>query len=354
MARTRPVHPSTPLDALHGLLRLFLARRGLPLQDRPPEDFTSDWAELLPALRRHRLLSLAHWTLHQYSPPIPAAVREELEGAFFAAALRHERLREALLAIGGAFRARGIPLMALKGMVLAETLYPEPACRPMEDLDLLVRPEDLPAAGETLIGLGYTDVTFGPEDFRDPVTGLVVDLHAELLNATRLPVRRLAWEPDLPAWWDRAHPFGSPESGLRAPDPADHLRYLCVHAWLHHGLARPLSLVDIALLAARQAEPGAEGPWPAALPGERRARWYALGACRTRLSVGGTVLAEALSPPDCAGWLERRLWGPAVRGRLPGAVRYAHLWWALPAPGRLRLLFQLLRALARRLRGRDD
>lgn len=354
MARQSPAHPALPADHLAELLRRFLSRQGVPLLGETPAPFAPDWGELLPALRRHRLLPLAHWTLRQDPPPIPAAVREELEAACFAAALRHERLREALLAIGGGFRARGIPLMALKGMVLAETLYPEPACRPMEDLDLLVRPEDLPAAGETLIGLGYTDVTFGPEDFRDPVTGLVVDLHAELLNATRLPVRRLAWEPDLPAWWDRAHPFGPPGSGLRAPDPADHLRYLCVHAWLHHGLARPLSLVDIALLAARQAEPGAEGPRPAALPGERRARWYALGACRTRLGVGGTGLAEALSPPDCAGWLERRLWGPAVRGRLPGAVRYAHLWWALPAPGRPRLLFQLLRALARRLRGRED
>jgi hypothetical protein len=55
----------------------------------------------------------------------------------------------------GTFAREGIPVVALKGVVLAVLVYSEPALRPMQDVDLLVRSGDLEAADAALRGLGY-------------------------------------------------------------------------------------------------------------------------------------------------------------------------------------------------------
>src|SRR5438477_6454932 len=45
--------------------------------------------------------------------------------------------------------------VVLKGAYLAECVYPAPGLRPMNDIDLLFRPEDLPAVAGVLHALGY-------------------------------------------------------------------------------------------------------------------------------------------------------------------------------------------------------
>jgi Uncharacterised nucleotidyltransferase len=69
--------------------------------------------------------------------------------------LRIERLLQEL---GGALRAlaaSGLPVMPLKGAILATRAGFDPFRRPMADLDLLVRPADRDPARATLASLGY-------------------------------------------------------------------------------------------------------------------------------------------------------------------------------------------------------
>jgi len=325
----RPTNPESPI---YPFLRRFLARMDVPVgegADAPP-----DWGAAAALLARYRLRPMAYWLLRgsgrEAGPDLPAV----LESAFFAAALRYERLAAALEEIGAAFWRRGIPGIVLKGMAVAGRLYPEPACRPMEDLDLLVRPTDAAAGGRTLVDLGYSDLSFGPEDFRHPGNGVTVDLHVGLLNATRLPIRRLAWQPDPEGLWSRSRPLDLAGGRLRLLDPRDHLAYLCHHFWLHHGLRRPLNMVDICLELEHTRALPADGPAPPPGPASR-GLWYALGACRDRL---GLDLPGPLSPPSGAGPLERLVQRYARRGRLPEAMRYAYLWFALPPASRWRLL----------------
>jgi hypothetical protein len=61
------------------------------------------------------------------------------------------QLGEVLAACAG----RGLRPIALKGVHLAGLIYPEPALRPMNDIDLLFTPEELPAAEALLASLGY-------------------------------------------------------------------------------------------------------------------------------------------------------------------------------------------------------
>jgi hypothetical protein len=57
-----------------------------------------------------------------------------------------------------AFDSAGIESMPLKGALLAARYYPAPGLRPMNDLDLLVRPHDEARALAALEGLGYRPI----------------------------------------------------------------------------------------------------------------------------------------------------------------------------------------------------
>ena len=63
----------------------------------------------------------------------------------------HEELAAALRALAGA----GIEAMPLKGSILTTRHGLDPYCRPMADLDILVRPADREAARTAIAGLGY-------------------------------------------------------------------------------------------------------------------------------------------------------------------------------------------------------
>jgi hypothetical protein len=69
--------------------------------------------------------------------------------------LRIGRLLDELAAALRALAAAGLPVMPLKGAILATRPGSDPFRRPMADLDLLVRPGDRDAARATLTSLGY-------------------------------------------------------------------------------------------------------------------------------------------------------------------------------------------------------
>src|SRR5262245_33252080 len=60
-----------------------------------------------------------------------------------------------------ACRKAGIEVLPLKGALLAASYYAEPGLRPMNDLDLLARPEDEPRLVALLAQLGYQPIARG-------------------------------------------------------------------------------------------------------------------------------------------------------------------------------------------------
>ena len=72
---------------------------------------------------------------------LPAAVREHLKASYYATAARNTLLFRELSRILAALAEAEIPVILLKGVDLAQTLYPDPALRLMGDLDLLDNPK---------------------------------------------------------------------------------------------------------------------------------------------------------------------------------------------------------------------
>jgi len=200
----------------------------------------------------------------------------------------HERQ---LLALLSALRAAGVEPLLVKGYAAAR-LYPEPALRPYGDIDLLVRPEEAPAAAAATHPLRGE--------------GCPVDLHGKLGELG---------EPEEVARRAERIPLG--ETEVRVPGAEDHLRFLCRHLF-EHGAWRPLWLCDIG--AALEARP-AGFDWDYFLAGTRQdALACALGLAHRLLGARLEGAPPWVGARPVPAWLTAALlrrWGSGHRHREP-------------------------------------
>jgi hypothetical protein len=117
-----------------------------------------DWARIAQVAIPNRMAHLLRRILSTRSiwETLPAAPRAEI-------AASADRLRQNADTLGGFLArylqraaARGIPTAVLKGLSISSNIYGDPAMRPGGDIDLLVRPHDVPACLAALeeIGIG--------------------------------------------------------------------------------------------------------------------------------------------------------------------------------------------------------
>jgi Uncharacterised nucleotidyltransferase len=268
-----------------------------------------------------------------------------------------EELRAALRALAGA----GVPVVPLKGAILATRPGADAFRRPMADLDLLVRPADLAAARAALERLGYRrrpDRTRQPthDTFELPGNEQVVSFDGEHPDNPRpielhVEVKRHLWgwvdDDDLtPLLWAGAADGAVLGEPALLPTAAAFLAHLAIHATsdllLGRGrLVQWLDLVEVAGAAEVGEAVVAELPHP-------RLAYPALHLAARRLParVPGTALAglaalEARVPARLARWAAR----VALDGRAglqaarlaPGDESSFEARWLRWAPSRWRL-----------------
>jgi hypothetical protein len=203
---------------------------------------------------------------------------------------RHRRIASLLQHIDANARAAGLALVALKGAALHALGLYAPGERPMADIDLLVRPDELDTATHLLQDMGYVHSfdnwrhrVFIPANGEPPHclgehrdTPINIELHTRIHE--RLPVRSV----DITARIDPC----TPSPGLNPyPSNAALMSHLLLHAAgnLCNRSLRLLHLHDLALLARRMTpedwdalldaeEPGP--PWWALPPLRLVARYY--------------------------------------------------------------------------------
>lgn len=197
-----------------------------------------NWESLLALAERHRLTAFLHRHLRDAPlPPWAAAQLRERHRANVRAALF---ISAELRRLTDALAADGVESLAYKGPALAVQAYGDLSLRTYEDLDLLVRPADVPRALDVLGKEGYTPVLmlsttqeryFRQVDGDYPLvhrdTGALVELHA------RVSSLRFGVPIETDALMRRAVPIALGGTEVRALAPEDLLLVLCVHGAKH-------------------------------------------------------------------------------------------------------------------------
>ncbi len=136
-------------------------------------------------------------------------------------------------------------IMILKGASLPETVYPRPGLRMMEDIDILVRPED---RKKFIALMGRHGYQVDPSRGHCLLKGnTIVDLHTDALNVDRIGSRKWLFPAGMQPVWDHTVPWKAGYRQIRRPSDADTVLLLVQHA-LKHSCARIIWFVDIWLL----------------------------------------------------------------------------------------------------------
>ncbi|MBM4284540.1 MAG: nucleotidyltransferase family protein [Deltaproteobacteria bacterium] len=214
----------------------------------------------LHLLREHRVSPLVYHHLSAHSRqvvgevPHLAALRTDFSRSLQTVRRQELETADLLRRLADA----GVECVLLKGADLRHRLYPEPATRPMGDLDLLIPPAQLAPARRVMAELGYTPFQWTPElapgylerfDHElgldpPPDRELVVDLHWE--------IREVGFLYSLP--YDDLRPscLGPVRGGVPVLvlSPEHLLIHLCLHTYDEINTTGLLKLLDLALAAA--------------------------------------------------------------------------------------------------------
>jgi hypothetical protein len=165
--------------------------------------------------------------------------REEYAASTIMSLRRRALLDEVLLTLS----ERELSTALLKGIAYVDTIYANAAERPMNDIDLLVRPAQLPDVMRAMLDLGFERVGMSRKlsgyyhaipFHRD---GVIIEMHRNIMQPHRTAIRM----GDI---WKRAVPdsYGTRAKRL---DPVDEL-LLCIMHIARHELAVPaINYVDV-------------------------------------------------------------------------------------------------------------
>ncbi|MBI3780597.1 MAG: nucleotidyltransferase family protein [candidate division NC10 bacterium] len=115
----------------------------------------TDWNALFECGDRQGVAGVLYCQLVESDCSLPQAVRRYVDRELVVRRLWNSHLNAALDEALYALDAAGVRTVALKGPVLGERLYSDPAVRLSTDLDLLVVPSDLDRAAAALESIGY-------------------------------------------------------------------------------------------------------------------------------------------------------------------------------------------------------
>ena len=291
----------------------------------------SDWDETLRLARQARLLGvLGHRLLARDELELPAPVRGHLRAAVHYAAYRMQLVRMELRDLERALPP-DIPVVLLKGAAYIVQSLPIAAGRAPNDVDLLVRRQDLDRAEAALLTAGWVSEvqdTYDQRYYREwshelppmryPGHALQVDLHHTIAPVTgRVRV-------DDALLFERPPPVTG--SRYLVLDPSDQIVHAALHLFQDSELRGGLrDLVDIDGLIRHHLagdEDGARLLDRARRHGAGRALWYALNYCRCWLGTPVPADRDLPAPPGPVrrgmDWVFARCGPPRIPDRAPG------------------------------------
>lgn len=213
--------------------------------DRLPEESGSQelWERILHRAERHGLSPLLYWKFRHDQTLLPPAIYNQFKRAYLTNLGRNRIFFAELDRVLGLLTSQGIKVVLFKGAVFARTLYEDIGLRPMSDLDILIRKEDIPGAVHLLKQHGYEEpVLHQSELLKQDVTH---DVHLRQARAPHVDIEvhwllvggeKFRQKTDMAWFWQRIVPLAGWGEGVATLSPTAHLLYVCAHLGYQHGL----------------------------------------------------------------------------------------------------------------------
>ena len=215
-------------------------------------DIKIDWTKLRELAFRHRVLPLLYKALIENSgAEFPADAQAAISKDYRANTARNIYLAQELLGTLELFESSDLDAIPIKGPLLADKVYGDIALRQIDDLDTLIRVEDLGKVSEVLVLHGFRPslaqvdknalrVIRGDGEcaFISPQGDYRLDVH------WRIDPRGFYSKIDHQVIWEESNRSLFLEKNIRVLADMDHLVLLCLQN-LHHQWSRLIWTYDI-------------------------------------------------------------------------------------------------------------
>jgi hypothetical protein len=204
-----------------------------------------NWEKVLESAFWHGTAPLLYHNLKnlEESKLIPPDVMERLKTDYHRNIGKNLYFYGALSDILKAFRENGIKVIVLKGAALAQTVYGNIALRPMSDIDLLVKKEDLPRAEKIMLELGYLFEEDKPREwyienhfhlgYFHPEKTILVEVHWHIGRPSHPSQIAITDTGIIERWWERAETVEISGMKTLVLSPDDLLFHLTLHFIKH-------------------------------------------------------------------------------------------------------------------------
>lgn len=234
---------------MHGPSRDFLrlslrVRRDVAAREEMRARLSSeelDWSILSRLIEGERIGPLLH-RLWRDEPAVPAEIKNRLRQSYLLTGHRNLILLRELEPTIAALEAAGVAVIVLKGAALAEIVYRNIAVRPLMDVDLLMRREQLGIALPALSAAGFAPTkaetragsTAAYENelllIKPAAIAIPIEIHWSLFDSPYYQERLR-----LEHCWRNAVDFRLGNRTAKMLDPISQILHLCGHLVLHHG-----------------------------------------------------------------------------------------------------------------------
>ncbi len=124
-----------------------------------------DWSDIVFQLVTHRTINMFCYNLKKYNlfDKLEKEIQRLLDSQWQVYGERNRHYQKELTQVLSAFNEYGVVVPILKGNLLASIVYPQIETRIFNDLDLIMRLEDVVPVTEALEGIGYIQGHFDEE-----------------------------------------------------------------------------------------------------------------------------------------------------------------------------------------------
>lgn len=193
-----------------------------------------EWRHVVALARQQSVSPLLHHRLKSLALSLPIELADELKNDHLVLSMRNVRLYHGLGNLLRLLQEKNIAVIVLKGAYLAEVVYGDVGLRGMNDIDLLVKKDDLPRVDQELLASG-----FEATDFNRTITEINhhfgyklpgSDIRAEI-HWTLMAIENIA--KDIDGLWSRSQSATIAQVSTRVLSPEDLLLHLCLHMTKH-------------------------------------------------------------------------------------------------------------------------
>jgi len=226
-----------------------------------PPEHTPDWTPLVEKARQEGVSAVLfhNITKHHLESLVPQESYKDLSNHYYTNLKRNMAIIGALRKVLATFQEAGIPCIVLKGIALAEHVYPSIAMRGMSDVDILVKKDDLFKVDDYLSSLGYISqdssvakAIHNPVGYlasleyrKDAKSPLNLHVHWHTVN-TSVPATMFVERIDINRLWENSAMTAVADSHALMLRPEHLIIYLCEHALrIGHSFDRLILVCDI-------------------------------------------------------------------------------------------------------------